>query len=407
MAQGGFRVDWDATEKDIVALQTHIYDGRPDPDGNNPVVARGNNTTAKWSHSISDRSDFKIQLYYDQTWRDFRNDFTEKLRTYDFDGQHRFNFRKRHEVIYGLGFRFMDHEVENLELFGFRPARKSLYLYNFFLQDRIALVQEKLDLTLGIKLEHHTYSKFQYQPSVRLSWMPGPKHTLWTAVSRAVRNPSRLDREFYVSLTPEIPFIVGSDFKPEEVLAYELGWRVQPKQALTISLATFYNQYDNIRSVEPGGPPLGLPITFGNGVEGASYGLEISSIYQVNLWWRLRGGYTYVEKDLSVKETSSDLNNASAESNDPSHQVMIQSMMDIGDNIALGAFVRYVDKLPDPYVSEYIGLDLRAAYTFFKKVELSIVGQNLIKSSHVEFIPDSPYPRGIERSVYVKVTCRL
>jgi iron complex outermembrane receptor protein len=407
LGMGGFRVDWEPTDKDMVTVHTNYYNGRPDPDGGSPVVAKGNNTIARWTHAISEESDFKIQLYYDETWRDFRNEFTERLRTYDFEGQHRVQLGERHEMIYGLGFRKMDHVVENLELFGFLPANKSLYIYNIFLQDRIALIDEKLDLTLGIKLEHHTYSKFQYQPNVRLSWLPTDRQTVWGSVSRAVRNPARLDREFQVSLAPNFPFITGSDFKPEEVIAFELGWRFQPKDALTVSVSGFYNVYDNIRSVEPGPAPFGLPLTFGNGVEGNTHGLEIFSIYQVNSWWRLRGGYTWLEKDLTVKDESEDANNASAESNDPMHQVMLQSIMDIGERIEAGAVLRYVGALPEPVVKEYVGLDLRAAYKIHKKIELSIVGQNLIKSSHVEFIPDSPFPLGIERSVYVKVACRL
>src|SRR5690606_38171868 len=123
----------------------------------------------------------------------------------------------------------------------------------------------------------------------------------WMAVSRAVRNPSRLDREFFLNLTPEIPFITGSELKSEEVLAYELGWRIQPQEQLLLSLATFYNVYDNIRSAEPGPPPYNIPITYGNGVKGTTYGIELATTYQVNEWWRLRGGYTFLKKDLSVK----------------------------------------------------------------------------------------------------------
>lgn len=407
IAQVGFRLDWDATEKDLVAFQANLYDGRPDPDSGHPIIARGNNFLARWNRAISAQSGIQVQTYYDQTWRDFRNDFTEKLRTYDVEAQHRFQLGKRHQMIYGLGFRFMEHEVKNLELFAFLPARKSLYLYNAFLQDEITLIEARLQLTAGIKIEHNVYSAFQYQPSARLTWTPTPRQTVWTAVSRAVRNPSRIDREFFLNITPEIPFIAGSDFKSEEVLAYELGWRIQPQEGLSISLATFYNVYDNLRSVEPGPPPFNIPLTFGNGVEGHTYGVELSAVYQLNSWWRLRGGYTFLKKELIVKPTSSDSNNGTDGSNDPRHQLLVQSTMDLSGRIEIGAVLRYIGKLPDPAVPEYVGLDMRLACKIAKKMEVNIVGQNLVNSSHTEFIPSSPQPKDVERSVYVKLVCRF
>jgi iron complex outermembrane receptor protein len=407
VAQGGVRLDWDATEQDVVSFQTNRYDDRPNPDGNHPIVARGSNALARWAHATSDKSNLQLQVYYDHTWRDFRNGLTEKLSTYDVEGQQRFRLGQRHEIIYGLGFRYMDHDVKNVELFAFLPARKSLYLFNMFLQDEIALVPEKLRLTLGLKVEHNSYTDFQYQPNARLNWTPTPMQTVWTAVSRAVRNPARLDREFFLYGAPQVPVIAGGNFQSEEVLAYELGWRIQPQESLSVSLATFYNVYDNIRSVEPGPPPINLPYTIGNGVKGDTYGAELSATYQLNGWWRLRGGYTFLKKNLKVKEDSKDVNQASAESNDPSHQVLIQSMMKLPGRIELGTVLRYVGELPSPKVSQYVGLDIRLAWKLANRIELNLVGQNLVKSSHTEFIPSSKIAKDIERSVYAKVVCRF
>ncbi len=407
MAQAGLRLDWDATEHDIFSLQANVYDDRPDPDSGNPIIARGSNVVGRWNHTVSERSDIQVQLYYDNTLRDFRNEFTEKIGTYDIEGQHRLSLGKRQELIYGLGFRFMDHKVENIEGFGFNPARKSLYLYNAFLQDELALIKEKLHLTLGIKVEHNTYSKFQYQPNARLNWTATSRQTVWTAVSRAVRNPSRLDREFFLDLAPDFHFIVGGDFKSEEVIAYELGWRMQPFKELSFSIATFYNSYDNLRSVEPGPPPFNLPITYGNGVKGNTYGAELSAAYHPAAWWRLRAGFTTLEKDLVIKPGSADLNNGS-ETNDPSHQFLLQSTMNLRYGLEFGTALRYIDKLPQPYVSDYIGLDVRVAWKVADMIELNIVGQNLVKGSHVEYVPSSePATKDILRSIYVKVACRL
>lgn len=405
MAQGGFQFDWENANNQL-SFQTNIYDGRPNPDGTTDVKARGNNAVGRWTHTLSENSDFRIQLYYDHTWRDFQNGFTEKLNTYDLDAQHRFRLGKDQEIVWGLGYRQMYHDVNNLELFRFEPAQENLRVTNLFLQDKITLVREHLDLTLGSKVEHNSYTGFQFQPNARLSLTFLKNHTLWGAVSRAVRNPSRIDRDFSLYATPDLAVILSTDsFKSEEVLAYEFGWRMLSKSKFTLSAATFYNLYKNLRSAEPGPPPLNLPIIFANGVDGDTYGVEFSGTYQPLHWWQLRGGYTFLRKELSVKPTSRDLNGGRVESNDPAHQFLIQSMIDLTSKINVGFVVRYVDTLPEPRVPSYWGMDAKVSWKPNNRIEFNVIGQNLLDNQHLEFIPSSPSPRNIEHSVYGKVVC--
>lgn len=404
MVQGGFRFDGKSGANNLLTLQGDLYDGRPDPDGGNPVVARGGNAIGRWNHTISETSNFQLQLYYDRTYRDFGNGFTEDLATYDVDWQQGFRLGKRQQLTWGLGFRLMDHTTTNLPLFAFLPEHKLLHLYSGFAQDEITLAENRLRLTLGSKVEHNDYTDWEIQPSARLTWTPTEAHTLWAAVSRAVRTPSRIDRDFFLYAAPSVAFIAGDDFQSEEVLACELGWRVRPDARLSLSLATFYNVYDNLRSAEPGPPPFNIPITFENGVEGNSYGAELSATYQVSDRWRLRGGYTFLKKDLSVKSSSNDLNQGTAESDDPEHQFLIQSSADLSSRLQWDAVIRFVDELPKPELPSYAGLDLRLGWKLTRRLELSVVGQNLLKAERREFIPDSPSPREIERGVYGKLT---
>lgn len=408
MAQGGLQFNWEPTENNELVLKSNVYDTRPNPEGNpNAIKARGQNVLARWAHTNSENSDFRLQLYYDRTSRDFRNGFSEKLNTYDADAQHKFEIGKSNEIIWGLGVRIMDHQVDNLELFRFEPNEKTLHLFSIFVQDRITLISERLDLTLGIKAEHNRYTGMQYQPGARLAFKYNSNQLLWAAVARAVRIPARIDRDFYLNVTPEIPLIAGNNsFKSEGLVSYELGWRMQ-LAAANLSVATFYSRYSNLRTAEPGPPPLYVPITFANGVEGHSYGVELSGTYEPADWLRLNGGYTFLTKDLSVKPTSSDLNGGSVESNDPRHQFLIQTMIDPSRNTELSLITRYVDDLPDPRVAAYWELDAKMAWRPYAFMELSIVGQNLLHDKHIEFIPSSPPPRYIERSIYGKVVCRF
>jgi iron complex outermembrane recepter protein len=415
MSQGGFRMDWEASERDHVSLQGNIYSGDPNPDADSlPVIAKGDNALLRWNHNIGEKSDFQIQAYYDHTWRDFRNNFTEDLKTYDIDGQHRVQMGERNTLTYGMNFRMMDHEVTNLPGFGFFPGHKTLYIYSLFLQDEFMLIKERLRLTGGIKIENNIYTNFQYQPNGRLTWTPGKRHTIWGAASRAVRNPSRIDRDFSLSVAiPNTPLVYSvisgtSTFVSETVIAYEAGWRLQPTKKLSISLSTFFNTYDNIRSASPGIIFVSPLITFSNNVRGETYGLELAANAQLTSWWNLRAGYTHLKKSLWVKDSKVDLNGASAESNDPENQFLIQSSMNLPGRIELGTVVRYVDILarPQSYVMDYMGLDVRLAWKIIKNIEISVVGQNLLDEQHPEFIASTP-PRQIPRSVYGKIIIRL
>lgn len=409
MGKAGFRMDWDAGPKDLITLQGTYYNGQPNPDGvDTSVKATGDNLTVRWRHTTSERSDFRLRLYYDHTFRDFNNSFSEDLKTYDIDLLMRNKIGERHELTYGANLRMMDHNVTNLPLFGFFPGKKTLLLYSAFAQDKILLVKDRLRLTIGTKIEHNSYTGFEFQPNTRLSFTPAKNHTIWAAFSQAKRTPSRIDRDFALFLAPAVPFIKGdSNFVSERLTAYELGWRVQPVKTLSVSLSSFYNVYDHIRSAEPGPPPVNIPITFGNGVKGETYGVELSVINQLNHWWTLKGGYTFLKKELSLKPESKDANKATAESNDPQHQFVIQSNIKLPARFELGTVIRYIDQLPKPYVPSYLGLDVRVGWKLSKAIELNLVAQNLLDKRHPEFVPSSPSSREIERSIYGKISCRF
>jgi iron complex outermembrane receptor protein len=406
MAQGGFQFDW-GQDKNHFTLQSNLYDNRPNPDGTIAVQASGQNVLGRWNRTLSENSDIKLQVYFDRTLRDFRNGLSEKLNTYDFDGHHRFHLGKRQEVVWGLGYRLMDDNVQNAELLKFEPPQKNLHVYNIFIQDKISIIKERLDLTIGAKVEHNSYTNWQFQPSSRLAFALTKEQTLWGAISRALRNPSRIDRDFMIYSAPgDILLNSNNSFRSEEVLAYELGWRMQAASTFTLSVATFYNRYQNLRTVEPGPPPQNVPLILGNGVEGETYGAELAGTYQLLNWWQLRGGYTFLKKDLSVKAGSRDLNSGSVESNDPEHQLLFQSMMDLPSNIEFGLTTRYIDELPRPVVASYWGLDARLGWKPNHVIELNIVGQNLLNNRHAEF--GAPSSRNvIERSIYGKIVCHF
>jgi iron complex outermembrane recepter protein len=407
MHQGGFRADWEPQASDMVTLQADFYKARPNPDGTVPVKVSGRNVLGRWKRTLSEKSGLQLQWYYDYTWRDFGNRFTEALDTWDFDGQHSFPIGDRHRITWGGGTRLMSHKVANLPLFGFQPGQRKLALYSAFLQDEIVLIHDRLRFIIGSKFEHNDFTGYEVQPNARVAWTPTGNQTIWAAVSRGVRTPARIDHDFYLKASPTLTVLSGDpDFRSEEVMANELGWRVQPHETLSVSLSLFYNEYDHLRTAEPGGPPFGLPISIGNGVEAHTHGAELATTWQCTRWWRLRGGYTLLKKSTEIKADSRDRNRGTVESDDPEHQVVVQSSFDLPGNIKLDTIFRYMDDLPDPYVPSYMVVDINLGWRPVDYLELSISGQNLMDHQHPEFRPASPTPREIERSFYAKATYR-
>jgi iron complex outermembrane receptor protein len=397
-------LDWQAHEADLFTLQGDFYDGRIAQAGANDIAVDGGNLITRWSHTFSGESDLKLQLYYDYTRRRMPRSITEDLDTYDIDFQHRFPLGEGQDIIWGLGYRLIEDEVGNPPALAFLPPRVSRRWFTGFVQDEIALIRDRLHLTLGTKLEHNDYTGFEYQPSGRLVWKITQRQTAWAAISRAVRTPSRIDNELFAPRDGP-PFLLSSsqNFDSEKLLAYELGYRVQPHKRLSLSLAGFYNDYDDVRSVEQVNPPAPLPIRIGNGQKGESYGAELAGDYLVTDGWRLRAGYTELQIRIRPKSGSTDPTRGGSESHDPNRWFSLRSSLDLPGHVEFDATFRFVTHIANQRVPEYGELDARLAWRPISKLEISIVGQSLLHDQHAEF-GAAATRQEIERGVYGKVT---
>ena len=397
MSQGGLRMDWYPTEDNTVTVQGDSYAGSELNTPTGTTFVDGQNLLGRWTHTISDTSDLSAQAYFDRTWRDISQSAADELKTYDLDFQFRFGWGSRQSITVGAGYRLMQDEVRNAPALAFFPPNRNMQLFSGFVQDQIALVPDNLQLTLGTKLEHNDFSGFDAQPSARLAWMPTERHTLWAAISRAVRSPSRVDTDVDVPGTPP-PVLVGNrNFSSETVLTYEAGYRVRPFERATLSLATFYNDYNNLRSINPISPTTFI---VGNGFDGQTWGAELSGTYQAADWWRLRAGYTYFHKELWPNGPLADP--SIREGNDPANQVMVQSIMNLPAHFQFDTVGRFVDSLRNPKVPRYVTFDVRVAWWWKDNLEISVIGQNLWDNQHPEF-GDAATREEIPRSIFGKI----
>ena len=406
MGQGGFRLDWQKSQANKFTVQGDFYDGLVNTLNDRDTDLKGGNVLARWSRVFSVRSDMSLQIYYDLTHRNTPGGFAEDLIRYDADFQHRIQLGDRNELVWGLGYRQTHHDIRNTKSLAFLPPQVTRRRYSGFIQNEIALIKERLSLTAGTKIEHNDYTGMELQPSFRTTLKISRRQMVWGAISRALRMPSRIDTELFIPAQPPFLLAGGPDFKSEQSLGYELGYRTHPHDKVSLSASAFYSDYTNLRSLEKMNASRPFPIVIGNGLEGASYGVELGADYQITNWWRLRGGFTEMRIHIRPQVTSTDRTNGSGESHDPNRHFILRSSLDPISRLQIDSAFRFVSEIKNQRLPGYAELDLRLAWQPKRSVEFSITGQNLLHDRHAEF--GSPASRQeIGRSVYGKVVWRF
>jgi iron complex outermembrane receptor protein len=259
-------------------------------------------------------------------------------------------------------------------------------------QDTLTLEPEKWFLTIGSKLEHNDYTGFELQPSARLLWKPNKQNSFWGAVSRAVSTPSRLEintRVTNVAGPAELVLSGNPDQRSEELLAYELGYRFEPVQNVSVDLAAFYNNYDRLRSIELGsprfGPPVIIPAHWNNDFTGETYGGEISAKWRVTDRWRLEGSYSLLEARFAGDDAIDEKTASNTTSSAPRHQAQLHSYWDITRNVQLNASTFYVGSVRAFNVPAYISTDLNLTWRPKESLEFTVGVLNLFDNHHPEF----------------------
>lgn len=405
--QAGFRIDLETGSSDNLTLQGDAYTGnmsRFGPDNN--IRASGHNLLGRWTRLLAGDSDLKLQVYYDHTHRRIPGSFTQDINTYDLDFQHRRPFGPAHDFVWGLGGRLVRDDVINTPANAFLPPKVDRVSFSAFVQDEIVLSQDRLNLTMGSKVEHSDYTGFEFEPSVRLAWRPVHKQMVWAAVSRAVRTPSRIDRDLYSPATPPYRITGGNKVVSEKLIAYELGYRVQFESTLALSIATFLNHYDDLRSLSPLNPPQAFPVEAASGLRGRSAGAELTADWQVTPAWRLRAGWTELRVHSEPQSGSADRPTRDSIARDPNHQVFLRSQLDFSARWEGDVTLRYIAPIRMSAVPGYTEADLRLGWRPTAEWELSLLGQNLLRAHHAEF--NSPGTRReLQRAVYGKVSWRF
>ncbi len=440
--RGGFRADWTPSEKNKFSMQGEYFRGESGlsapsvvsslgplqvPTRNEVDGFGGGHFLTRWDRTFSDTSDMQLQFFYNRENRSnlsFQPDM--QINTYDMDFQHRFQLADRHELIWGLGQRYIIDKYDNVFNFQFFQASRTNYLIGGFVQDTWSVVPDKLKLTLGTKVSVNSYTGVEVQPSGRALWNIDDKQAAWVAFSRAVRTPSRVADGSRVQLgampgpggaVTLISLFGDKDVKSEELFSMEFGYRIQPNEKLYFDISTFYNMYNNLLSFERGAPALELapapphilvPVTIDNRAYGETYGIEIVGKWEVMDCWRLEGGFNWLEMDLDRETGSTDAATIFTTGNSPQFQWKLRSFVDLPHDLEWDTSFFYVDRLTNIGAPQYTRMDIRLGWKPTSSIELSVGVLNLLDGEHYEFGPANEFnrvsPTRVPRSGYGKVT---
>jgi iron complex outermembrane receptor protein len=442
--RGGFRTDWTPAGADSLTLQGDIHRSGYGETLNVPSLdtpysssfpnkgsLSGGNLLGRWNHAFANSST-SLQMYFDRTNITENSLFTDHENIFDIDFQHTFHASGSQEVVWGLGYRSSHDANDSSFTVSLQPSQLTLNLFSAFAQDEISLLDKRLRITVGSKFEHNGFTGFEIEPNTRLLWTITRNQSVWAAVSRAVRTPAlteeglRLNSATIPPGTPQNPTpfptllsVFGSNqFKSEDLLAYEAGYRMQVTSNFSTDIAVFYNHYTHLRSAEPGTPfvetspsPVHIvaPFVAENKMGGGTYGTELFADWRVTPKWRLLSSYSYLQMDIRKDLNSLDPSADNPGLVSPRHQFYVRSSIDLPKHFEHDLDVRYTDRLPGVNIPSYYSVDTRFGWRPKGGMELSVGSQNLLNRQHLEFLPDfiNTSPTVVKRTFYGSVTWRF
>ncbi len=442
LSHGGFRADWTLSPNDSLTVQgdmlgtagsetlttlfaNALQSGERTLDSPSGVTSA--NILSRWTHTLSNGSDVSVQTYYD---RDDRTTWgiRDILNTLDLDVQHHLKLGSRHDIVWGGGIRFTKDSSTPGYAITLLPLYPTDHLANVFFQDEIAL-GHSLSLTLGSKLEHNTYTGFEYEPSAQLVWVPTDRQTLWLSGARAIRQPARLDGAINIDYGTEplgdggfalLKIVSNTHLKAEELRNIEVGYRAQVNDRFSFDATAFLSFYYSLRTQEagtpfvnpdPSAPYLVIPIEVGNMGHGRGYGGELSGNWKMSRRWRLSPGYSLLYMNTQLAPGSQDTTLAALAASSPRNQFEVRSLLSVSRHLEWDSSLGYVGELPNGGLGStpsYTRLDTRLGWHVGESAELSLVGQNLLTPQHLEFHPVYPVlPTLVDRRVLAKLTWRF
>ena len=402
--QAGFRADWTGAVQQF-NLQGDAYSTDEDSGlslGGGHMT--GFNLMSHWDDNFSDGSAVSALAYYDHASRYVPGSYGDRLDIVDAELQHVLPEWRAQRITWGLSYRYAWDAWHNLPgpaAIVFYPASTKQAWSSVFGQDEIHLAPA-WRLIAGARLERGPYTGYEFLPNLRLAWQPEANLLTWLAASRAVRDPARLDTNWYAPANP--PYLLAPDgsFTSESVNVYELGFR-SDMHDWSWSAAAYHNDYMHVRTTTlVSAAPV--QVTLGNGMTLTENGFEAWATYKPRDNWRVQLGYNALHQDFALAPNALP-NSIPSEGDDAPEWWSLRSSYDFAGGFELDITVRHSGSLPNAYIPAYTTGDVRLGWASGQHWDFSLLAQNLFGPAHTEYNPQGPTSQ-FGRGLYARLTWR-
>jgi iron complex outermembrane receptor protein len=442
--RGGFRADGQSARGDRYMLQAEGYGmeadnsrivrtARAKPYQSYPLETirmRGASGQVRWERPLSETSNLSLEGSFSGYSRDEgKTGIALSDRAVSLDLQHGFRAGNRQQVTWGLGFRRSLNDFKSTSVQALAASR-TLDALSLFAEDEFELLREKLYLTVGAKLERHTYTSWGWQPRVQVSVPFHQRQLAWMSAARALRTPSRYERDLLgadvsylgqVFGMPAFASLAGNpNIRAETLDALEAGYRLQASPALSFDLAVFVNRHRRLRVAAPGNPRLEaapegaalvVPVSISDAGRNTEKGGELALTWMPAPRWKLNASYSHATPHVTGGSAQSARGSDFAY---PRNQASGRSFLDLPKRFSLDASYYYVSPMTAvlvdgtrvPLAPGFRG-DLRLARRFGNGLELMLCADHLFGPARVEYLPEA-FTNGsrIGRSYHIRLLWR-
>ena len=419
----GFRIDTEAPNNLSWALHggfgfsDHLggMSSEPIPNthfGITPVI--GDNQSLNYflhataKKQINDQNQWNASASYQHSNEKIRTGLELERDTFDLDYRHRYATSDAQLFVWGASARMSTDRTNRSTYAVYVPEDAYTYNFSAFVQSSTSFFDDHFSLILGSKFEYNKYSDFEIQPSIRATWTPDSNNTVWGAISRAVRTPSRstidaintavfVDPSLLLGGPPSGFYLPASiaangDIESEKLISYELGYRSRVTRDLTLDLATYFNYYTDLVSISN-------TFDINNNLAGEVFGGEINMVWTPAPSVRVEAGYSYANTSMHGALSTQ------VQASYPSNHFHLRGYLDINQDLECNAALYYTGENQTFSADPYLRLDMGLTWRINANTSLSLWGQNLLDNQHPELIDyfQIADPVEIPRSLYLQL----
>jgi iron complex outermembrane receptor protein len=419
---GGVRFDWTRGPAEQVTFVADVHRLRLGTDAYIPSLtppyrtrARGQDpfdgqsAMVRWSRAYAGRGELTVQSYVHHYRFDFRNLSDHQASTFDLELANRLTVASDHETMVGAEFRSVRDETDSSMVVSLDPARSRTDLASGFVQHEARFLDARAVATLGARFEHYGVSHWEVQPNARLLCHLTERQTVWAAVSRAVRTPSRADRSirYIAAVVPPDPSAPGAPavvvrvegnpaIDAEKVRAFDAGYRSQISSRFLGEITVFDYDYRDLRSGTYGDPGvtvingstfLVVPSSVGNDAKGHTSGFEVLADWRPSRRWRLTGALSHLVQKEELTTAGSTGAFAPVKDTAPAYIWTLRSLWTPARKVELDCQLRQVSAIVGYDIPSYLVTDVRVGYEIRRGIRGAVIGRNLLSGPHREFVP--------------------